>query len=165
MPKVRRAGAGADADAGAVASPAAPKKAGAQPRLRRQQRKKELRVSQMILQALSARKQRGGLSLASLRKVLLANGYDAQKNQARVQLAIRSLVNDGSLVQTQATGSFRLNEGRERQAKEGELQAAGEATRTTGQDKSAATAAAATAAKKPRKRRAEKKGKSRKPRK
>ncbi|XP_067829853.1 histone H1-like [Heptranchias perlo] len=85
------------------------------------QRKKELRISQLILEALSARKQRGGLSLASLRKALLANGYDVEKNKARVQLAVKSLVSNGSLVQTKgkgATDSFMLSRREQQQQKE-----------------------------------------------
>ncbi|XP_038672873.1 histone H1-like [Scyliorhinus canicula] len=85
----------------------------------------EVRVSQLILQALSARRQRGGLSLASLRKALLASGYDAERNRRRVQLAIKSLVSEGSLVQAKATGSLQLKRqpaGEEEEGEEGETQ-------------------------------------------
>ncbi|XP_067830038.1 histone H1-like [Heptranchias perlo] len=70
----------------------------------RRQRKKGPRINDLILQALSARKQRGGLSLASLRGALLANGYDVEKNKTQLRTAVRGLVRNGSLVQTKGKG-------------------------------------------------------------
>ncbi|XP_067829855.1 histone H1.2-like [Heptranchias perlo] len=158
MPKVRRAAPGV--------SHAPPKKT-RQHRPYRRQRKKELRISQLILQALSARKQRGGLSLASLRKALLANGYDAEKNKARVQLAVKSLVSNGSLVQTKgkgATDSFMLSKRQEQQSKESGAGVKAKKETTASNDE------AKNAVKNPKKRRAEKKAtpskaKARRPRK
>ncbi|XP_013858174.1 histone H1 [Austrofundulus limnaeus] len=69
-------------------------------------------VSALILKAVSGSAQRGGVSLAALKKVLKAGGYDVVKNKARIIVAIRRLVNKKSLVQTKgsgASGSFKLN--------------------------------------------------------
>lgn len=69
-------------------------------------------VSALILKAVSGSVQRGGVSLAALKKVLKAGGYDVLKNKARIIVAIRRLVNKKSLVQTKgsgASGSFKLN--------------------------------------------------------
>ncbi|XP_028679201.1 histone H1-like [Erpetoichthys calabaricus] len=69
-------------------------------------------VSELIVKAVSASKERHGLSLAGLKKALSAGGYDVEKNNARVKLAVKSLVSKGSLVQTKGTGasgSFKIN--------------------------------------------------------
>ncbi|XP_037536279.1 histone H1 [Nematolebias whitei] len=69
-------------------------------------------VSALILKAVSGSGQRGGVSLAALKKVLKAGGYDVVKNKGRIIVAIRRLVNKKSLVQTKgsgAAGSFKLN--------------------------------------------------------
>uniref|UniRef100_A0A8C4S421 Histone H1 n=1 Tax=Erpetoichthys calabaricus TaxID=27687 RepID=A0A8C4S421_ERPCA len=69
-------------------------------------------VSDLIVKAVSASKERHGLSLAALKKALSAGGYDVEKNNARVKLSVKSLVNKGSLVQTKGTGasgSFKIN--------------------------------------------------------
>ncbi|XP_045075555.1 histone H1-like [Coregonus clupeaformis] len=55
---------------------------------------------------------RGGVSLAALKKTLAAGGYDVEKNNSRVKIAVKSLVTKGTLVQTKGTrasGSFKLN--------------------------------------------------------
>ncbi|XP_067865057.1 histone H1.4-like [Heterodontus francisci] len=132
----------------------------------RRQRKKYVRISQLILQALSARKQRGGLSLASLRKALLASGYDAESNMNRVQLAIKSLVSSGTLVQTKATGSFKLSERQEQlSAESGRAELPAKEEGPAPAAAAASTGEEANAGKKPRKRRAEGKAKPRKPKK
>ncbi|KAG2464519.1 H1 protein, partial [Polypterus senegalus] len=59
-------------------------------------------VSDLIVKAVSASKERHGLSLAGLKKALVAAGYDVEKNNARVKLSVKSLVNKGTLVQTKA---------------------------------------------------------------
>ncbi|XP_045891097.1 protamine-like protein [Micropterus dolomieu] len=71
-------------------------------------------VSDLILKAASASAstERGGLSLAALKKALKAGGYDVVKNKARILVSIRRLVANKSLVQTKGTGasgSFKLN--------------------------------------------------------
>ncbi|XP_039593071.1 histone H1-like [Polypterus senegalus] len=69
-------------------------------------------VSDRIVKAVSVCKERHGLSLAALKKALAAGGYDVEKNNARVKLAVKSLVSKGSLVQTKGTGasgSFKIN--------------------------------------------------------
>ncbi|XP_070689645.1 protamine-like protein [Pempheris klunzingeri] len=69
-------------------------------------------VSDLILKAAAASKERGGVSLAALKKALKAGGYDVVKNKARIVSAIKRLVANKSLVQTKGTGasgSFKLN--------------------------------------------------------
>ncbi|XP_003788831.1 histone H1.1 [Otolemur garnettii] len=69
-------------------------------------------VSELIVQAVSSSKERGGVSLAALKKALAAAGYDVEKNNGRIKLGLKSLVNKGTLVQTKGTGasgSFKLN--------------------------------------------------------
>eukprot|EP00061_Rhincodon_typus_P012775 g38707.t1 len=121
MPKVPRALAGSPAarrqQPEQQLQPPSPQQQQQQKQLRpyRRQRRQEVRISQLILQALSARKQRGALSLNSLRKALLDSGYDVERNKNRVQLAIQNLVSSGSLVQTTATGSLKLGAGHKQQ--------------------------------------------------
>ncbi|KAM3867465.1 protamine-like protein [Diretmus argenteus] len=69
-------------------------------------------VSDLIVKAMAASKERTGMSLAALKKALLAGGYDVVKNKARILNAVRRLVANKSLVQikgTGASGSFKLN--------------------------------------------------------
>ncbi|OWK59280.1 Histone H1.01 [Lonchura striata] len=69
-------------------------------------------VTELITKAVSASKERKGLSLAALKKALAAGGYDVEKNNSRIKLGLKSLVSKGTLVQTKGTGasgSFRLN--------------------------------------------------------
>ncbi|KPP65171.1 hypothetical protein Z043_116431 [Scleropages formosus] len=69
-------------------------------------------VSDLILKAVSASKERKGISLAALKKALAAGGYDVEKNNSRVKLALKSLVQKGTVVQTKGTGasgSFKLS--------------------------------------------------------
>ncbi|KAM9394162.1 histone H1 [Pholidichthys leucotaenia] len=69
-------------------------------------------VSKLIVAAVSSSSDRGGLSLAALKKALKASGYDAVKNNARILVAIRRLLKNKTLVQakgTGASGSFKLN--------------------------------------------------------
>ncbi|XP_050970089.1 histone H1 [Labeo rohita] len=69
-------------------------------------------VGELIVKAVSASKERSGVSLAALKKALAAGGYDVEKNNSRVKIAVKSLVNKGVLVQTKGTGasgSFKLN--------------------------------------------------------
>ncbi|XP_075209686.1 LOW QUALITY PROTEIN: histone H1 [Chanos chanos] len=68
-------------------------------------------VSDLILKAVSASKDRRGMSLFALKKALSAGGYNVAKNNSRVVLAVRRLVANGSLLQvkgTGASGSFKI---------------------------------------------------------
>ena len=69
-------------------------------------------VGELIVKAVSQSKERSGVSLAALKKALAAGGYDVEKKNSRVKLAVKSLVTKGTLVQTKGTGasgSFKLN--------------------------------------------------------
>ncbi|KAM4817745.1 histone H1t [Urocitellus parryii] len=69
-------------------------------------------VSKLITEALSESQERAGVSLAALKKALTAAGYDVEKNNSRIKLALKSLVGKGVLVQTRGTGasgSFKLS--------------------------------------------------------
>ncbi|XP_056596260.1 histone H1-like [Triplophysa dalaica] len=69
-------------------------------------------VGELVVKAVSASKERSGVSLAALKKALAAGGYDVEKNNSRVKIAVKSLVTKGTLVQTKGTGasgSFKLN--------------------------------------------------------
>ncbi|XP_063158981.1 histone H1.01-like [Candoia aspera] len=69
-------------------------------------------VTELLMQAVTACKERGGISLAALKKSLAASGYDVEKNNGRIKLGLRSLVTKGALLQTKGTGasgSFKLN--------------------------------------------------------
>uniref|UniRef100_A0A8K9XYS6 H15 domain-containing protein n=1 Tax=Oncorhynchus mykiss TaxID=8022 RepID=A0A8K9XYS6_ONCMY len=59
-------------------------------------------VGELIVKAVSASKERSGVSLAALKKSLAAGGYDVEKNNSRVKIAVKSLVTKGTLVQTKA---------------------------------------------------------------
>uniref|UniRef100_A0A8B9JWY1 Histone H1 n=1 Tax=Astyanax mexicanus TaxID=7994 RepID=A0A8B9JWY1_ASTMX len=62
-------------------------------------------VSDLIVKAVAASSERKGVSLAALKKALAGSGYDVEKNNARVKLALKSLVKKGALVQTKGTGA------------------------------------------------------------
>ncbi|NXH01928.1 H101 protein, partial [Loxia leucoptera] len=69
-------------------------------------------VTQPITGAVSTPKERKGLSLATFRKALASSGYDVERNQSRNKLGPKSLVSNGTLVQTKdmgASGSSKLN--------------------------------------------------------
>ncbi|KAK2867560.1 hypothetical protein Q8A67_025677 [Cirrhinus molitorella] len=69
-------------------------------------------VRDLIVKTVTASKERSGVSLAALKKALSAGGYDVEKNNSRVKTAVKSLVTNGTLVQTKGTGasgSFKLN--------------------------------------------------------
>ncbi|ROL44178.1 Histone H2A [Anabarilius grahami] len=57
-------------------------------------------VGELIVKAVSASKERSGVSLAALKKAIAASGYDVEKNNSRVKIAIKSLVTKGTLVQS-----------------------------------------------------------------
>ncbi|XP_051788560.1 histone H1-like [Erpetoichthys calabaricus] len=99
----------------AETAPAAPAVSSAKPAKKKTSSKPKKAgpsVSDLIIKAVSASKERHGLSLAGLKKALAAAGYDVEKNNARVKLSVKSLVSKGSLVQTKGTGasgSFKIN--------------------------------------------------------
>lgn len=64
-------------------------------------------ISSLILKAVAASSERGGLSLVGLKKTLKAGGYDVDKKNGRILAAIKRLVAKKSLVRTK--GSFKLN--------------------------------------------------------
>ncbi|XP_053712031.1 transcriptional regulatory protein AlgP-like [Synchiropus splendidus] len=69
-------------------------------------------VGELIVKAVSASKERSGVSLAAIKKALAAGGYDVEKNKARVKTAVKKLVTAGTLVQTKGTGasgSFKMS--------------------------------------------------------
>ncbi|XP_053545375.1 histone H1A-like [Bombina bombina] len=69
-------------------------------------------VSDLIFKAVSASKERSGVSLAALKKALAAEGYDVEKNNSRLKLALKALVSKERLVQLKgsgASGSFKVN--------------------------------------------------------
>ncbi|XP_045075554.1 histone H1-like [Coregonus clupeaformis] len=94
------------APASAAPAKAPKKKAAAKPK------KAGPSVGELIVKAVTASKERSGESLAALKKTLAAGGYDVEKNNSRVKIAVKSLVTKGTLVQTKGTGasgSFKLN--------------------------------------------------------
>ncbi|KAF4793822.1 hypothetical protein TURU_106036 [Turdus rufiventris] len=90
----------APAAAPAVAAPAAkaaakkPKKAASGSKARKPAGPS---VTELITKAVSASKERKGLSLAALKKALAAGGYDVEKNNSRIKLGLKSLVSKGTL--------------------------------------------------------------------
>ncbi|MGH0118633.1 UNVERIFIED_CONTAM: hypothetical protein FKN15_047613 [Acipenser sinensis] len=75
-------------------------------------KKSGLSVSELIVKAVSASKERSGLSVAALKKILQAGGYDVEKNNSLVNRALKSLVTKETLLQTKGTGasgSVKLN--------------------------------------------------------
>ncbi|KAM9483023.1 histone H1-like [Clarias gariepinus] len=99
MAEVAPAPAAAPAKAPKKKAPSRPKKAGPS-------------VGELIVKAVSASKERNGVSLAALKKALAAGGYDVEKNKSRVKFAVNNLVKKAVLIQTKGTGasgSFKLN--------------------------------------------------------
>ncbi|KAG7266854.1 hypothetical protein CRUP_027314 [Coryphaenoides rupestris] len=70
------------------------------------------RMSEQIVAAVAASKERSGVSVHSLKKALAAGGVDVEKYNSTVNAVIKGLVAKGTLVQTKgigASGSFKLN--------------------------------------------------------
>ncbi|XP_051899490.1 histone H1-like [Pristis pectinata] len=81
-------------------------------------------VAEQIMKAVAATKERRGLSVAAMKKMLSASGYNLARNNSRVNRAVRSLVSKGSLVQTAgsgASGSVRLGGSLEETAPAGRM--------------------------------------------
>lgn len=77
-------------------------------------------LSKLILKAAATSKERGGVSLAALKKKLKNGGYDVDKNKGRILVAIKRLVANKSLIQTKgsgASGSFKVNKKPKKPAK------------------------------------------------
>ncbi|CAH6806664.1 histone H1t [Phodopus roborovskii] len=88
------------------------KRRGKKPGLAAARKSRGFSVSKLIPEALSMSQERAGMSLAALKKALAAAGYDVEKNNSRIKLALKRLVNNGVLVQTKGTGasgSFKLS--------------------------------------------------------
>uniref|UniRef100_A0A3Q2WM34 Histone H1 like1 n=1 Tax=Haplochromis burtoni TaxID=8153 RepID=A0A3Q2WM34_HAPBU len=62
-------------------------------------------ASELIVKAVKESKERKGLSLAAIKKDLVARGYDVEHNSAHVRRALKSLVQKGALVHTTGTGA------------------------------------------------------------
>ncbi|KAK7177113.1 hypothetical protein R3I93_001165 [Phoxinus phoxinus] len=108
-------------------------------------------VGELIVKAVSASKERSGVSLAALKKALAAGGYDVEKNNSRVKTAIKSLVTKGTLVQvkgTGASGSFKLNKQQTETKKKPSKKAAPKAKKPAAKKPAAAKKPKAAAAKK-----------------
>ncbi|XP_059826945.1 histone H1-like [Hypanus sabinus] len=89
-------------------------------------------VSKMIIHAVADTKERRGLSLAGVKKVLSGSGYDVTKNNSRIIQAVRTMVNKGSLVNVTgkgASGSFKLSKEQKDQVERAEKK--GVASRTS----------------------------------
>ncbi|XP_067303630.1 histone H1-like [Pseudorasbora parva] len=110
-------------------------------------------VGELIVKAVSASKERSGVSLAALKKALAAGGYDVEKNNSRVKIAVKSLVTKGALVQvkgTGASGSFKLNKQQAETKKKPAKKAAPKAKKPAAKKPAAAKKPKAAAAKKPK---------------
>ncbi|GAA6220525.1 histone H1.1-like [Lates japonicus] len=66
-------------------------------------------ISQLILSVVSKCKHRGGISMAELKQTLAAGGYDVTRNNKRVNVVTKRLVNNETLVRTTRNTVFRLN--------------------------------------------------------
>uniref|UniRef100_A0A3B3DNW2 H15 domain-containing protein n=1 Tax=Oryzias melastigma TaxID=30732 RepID=A0A3B3DNW2_ORYME len=68
-------------------------------------------ISKLIVAAVAESKERKGVSLAAIKKVLAAKGVDVNKANKRINTAVTKLVTKGTLSQTKGTGasgSFKL---------------------------------------------------------
>uniref|UniRef100_A0A3P9IPV4 H15 domain-containing protein n=1 Tax=Oryzias latipes TaxID=8090 RepID=A0A3P9IPV4_ORYLA len=76
-------------------------------------------ISKLLVSAVTESKERKGMSLAALKKVLAGKGVDVTKANKRINTAVTKLVTKGTLSQTKGTGasgSFKLaKEERERE--------------------------------------------------
>uniref|UniRef100_A0A3B5PRH8 Zgc:110425 n=1 Tax=Xiphophorus maculatus TaxID=8083 RepID=A0A3B5PRH8_XIPMA len=73
-------------------------------------------LSKLIVAAVADSKERKGVSLAALKKVLAGKGVDVAKANKRINTAVTKLVTGGTLSQTKGTGasgSFKLLSGQQ----------------------------------------------------
>uniref|UniRef100_A0A3B4HA45 H15 domain-containing protein n=1 Tax=Pundamilia nyererei TaxID=303518 RepID=A0A3B4HA45_9CICH len=89
------------AEAAPAKAPAKKKKASASKTIK----KSGPSASELIVKAVNESKERKGLSLAAIKKDLVARGYDVEHNSAHVRRALKSLVQKGALVHTTGTGA------------------------------------------------------------
>ncbi|XP_063316313.1 histone H1-like [Pelmatolapia mariae] len=89
------------AEAAPAKAPAKKKKAAAS----KTTKKSGPSASELIVKAVKESKERKGLSLAAIKKDLVARGYDVEHNSAHVRRALKSLVQKGALVHTTGTGA------------------------------------------------------------
>ncbi|KAM3862912.1 histone H1.11R-like [Diretmus argenteus] len=115
-------------------------------------------LAELIVKAVSASKERSGVSLAAVKKALAAGGYDVENKNARVKIAVKSLVAKGTLVQTKGTGasgSFKINKKTETKEKKPVKKVAAKAKKPVAKKpaaaKKAATKKTAAAKKSPKK--------------
>ena len=69
-------------------------------------------LSDRIVAVVSASNEWGGVSGSAIKKALIAGGYDVERNNGRVKLALRNLVLRGTLIQARgsgASGSFKIS--------------------------------------------------------
>uniref|UniRef100_A0A3Q3QFC2 H15 domain-containing protein n=1 Tax=Monopterus albus TaxID=43700 RepID=A0A3Q3QFC2_MONAL len=92
------------APAPAAPAPAAPAKA-AKKKAAKPSKKSGPAAGELILKAVSASKERRGVSYVALKKSLAAHGYDVEHKSNHIRRAIKSLVEKGALVQTKGTGA------------------------------------------------------------
>ncbi|XP_029961513.1 histone H1 [Salarias fasciatus] len=64
-------------------------------------------VSSLVLKAVAASNESAGISLAGLKKVLSAGGYDVVKNKVRLATAIKRLLAKKALARSK--GTFKIN--------------------------------------------------------
>ncbi|KAG9344901.1 hypothetical protein JZ751_010592 [Albula glossodonta] len=144
----------APAPAPAAAAPAkAPKKKAAKAK------KQGPSVGELVVKAVTASKERNGMSLAAVKKALKAGGYDVEKNNSRVKVAIRGLVKKGTLVQTKGTGasgSFKINKKQEVAKKKPAKKAAAKVKKPAAKKPATAKKPKKVAAKKPAAKKAKK---------
>ena len=69
-------------------------------------------LSDRIVTVVTASNERGGVSGSAIKKALKAGGYDVERNNGRVKLALRNLVLRGTLIQAKGSGingSFKIS--------------------------------------------------------
>ncbi|XP_005817370.1 histone H1-like [Xiphophorus maculatus] len=77
-------------------------------------------ISKLIVDAVADSKERKGVSLAALKKLLARNGVDVAKSNKRINSAITKLVTSGSLSRTRGTGasgSFKIPKAKKKKPK------------------------------------------------
>lgn len=62
-------------------------------------------VAGMIVEAVSGCREKSGLTMAALQKALVAGGYDVAHNGPSVKQAVKSLVTNGTLLQSKGPGA------------------------------------------------------------
>uniref|UniRef100_A0AAQ5YCJ2 H15 domain-containing protein n=1 Tax=Amphiprion ocellaris TaxID=80972 RepID=A0AAQ5YCJ2_AMPOC len=74
-------------------------------------------LPKLIVAAVAESKERKGISLAAIKKVLAAKKVDVAKSNKRINTAVTKMVTNGVLIQTKGTGasgSFKLTERQQR---------------------------------------------------